>query len=79
MNKYQNAKNLIKQITESFLSNDEIIDCETILRKRSEWFLNENEFNAKQEFNFFGNNTNNKSFLDFVNGILMNKILLLKL
>ncbi len=79
MNKYQNVKNLIKQIKESILSNDEIIDCETILRKRSEWFLNENEFNAKQEFNFFGNNTNNKSFLDFVNGILMNKILLLKL
>jgi hypothetical protein len=79
MDKYQNAKNLIKQITESFLSNDEIIDCETILRKRSEWFLNENEFNAKQEFNFFGNNTNNKSFLYFVNAVLMNKILLLNL
>ncbi len=79
MNKYQNVKNLIKQVKESILSNDEIIDCETILRKRSEWFLNENEFNAKQEFNFFENNTNDKSFLDFVNGILKNKILLLKL
>jgi hypothetical protein len=79
MNKYQNVKNLIKQIKESILSNDEIIDCETILRKRSEWFLNENEFNAKQEFNFFENNTNDKSFLDFVNGILKNKILLLNL
>ncbi len=79
MNKYQNVKNLIKQITESFLSNDEIIDCEAIIRKRSEWFLNENEFSAKQEFNSFENNTNNKSFLDFVNAILKNKILLLKL
>jgi hypothetical protein len=78
MNKYQNAKNLIKQIKESFLSNDEIIDCKTILCKRSEWFLNENEFNAKQEFNFFENNTNDKEFLYFVNAILRNKILFLK-
>jgi hypothetical protein len=78
MNKYQNAKNLIKQIKESFLSNDEIIDCKTILCKRSEWFLNENEFNAKQEFNFFENNTKDKEFLYFVNAILRNKILFLK-
>ena len=50
MTKYQNARNLIKQITKSFFF---CIDCETIIRERNEWVLNENEFNAKEKFEQF--------------------------
>ncbi len=42
--------------------------------------MNENEFNAKQEFNNFSkNNENSETFVYFVNAILKNKVLLLKL
>ncbi len=64
MNKYQNARNLFKEIQNVFLSNDESINCKTIIEKSNEWLLNENEFNAKQEFeNFLENNTNIESYL----------------
>jgi hypothetical protein len=47
-NKYQNAKDLMTEMTSDL--SDERLDCETILRERNEWVLNENEFNAKEEF-----------------------------
>jgi hypothetical protein len=64
MTKYRNAKNLRNELQENFLSNDEIIDCETIIGTRKDWLLNQNEFNAKQEFEYYlENNTNNESLL----------------
>jgi BMFP domain-containing protein YqiC len=47
-NRYQNAKDLMTKMTSD--SSDERLDCETILRNSHQWVLNENEFNAKEEF-----------------------------
>jgi hypothetical protein len=64
-NKYQNAKDLMKQMTSDL--SDERLDCETILRERNEWVLNKNEFNAKEEFEKVLNSIQSeKSFLYFI-------------
>ncbi len=43
---------------------DGTIDCEGILRKNNCWALNENQFNAKEEFEKVLNSNQNKdSFL----------------
>jgi hypothetical protein len=62
MNKYQNATNLMTEMTSDL--SDERLDCETILRNRNEWVLKKDEFNAKQEFEKVLNSIRNKeSFL----------------
>jgi hypothetical protein len=75
MTKYQNARNFRQEIQDNYLSNDEIIDCKTILEERNEWLLNEKEFNAKQEFENFGEkNIRNKSYLYSIISILKNQL-----
>jgi hypothetical protein len=75
MTKYQNARNFRQEIQNNFLSNDEIIDCKTILEERNEWLLNEKEFNAKQEFeNFVEKNISSKSFVYWIISILKNEL-----
>jgi hypothetical protein len=61
MTKYENAKQLVRKIIESGI---ESLNCETILKTRSEWTLNKNEFNAEQEFRkYLSSNQNKRSFL----------------
>jgi len=54
----------MRKMREILNSSDNKLDCEIILRERNDWVLNESEFNAKQEFEYFlENNTNNESFI----------------
>ncbi len=53
---------------------DGTIDCEGILRKNNCWALNENQFNAKEEFEKVLNQNQNKdSFLYSIITFLYNK------
>ncbi len=56
MSKYRNAKVLMNRMTET----DDTIDCEELLLKSNDWALNENEFNAKEEFEKVLNSNRNK-------------------
>jgi hypothetical protein len=57
MSKYRNAKVLMNRMTET----DDTIDCEEVLLKSKDWALNENEFNAKEEFEKVLNSNRNKN------------------
>jgi len=75
MSKYRKAKQLIERITET----DDTIDCEQILRESNDWALNENEFNAKEEFEKYLNpvlnpNQNKDSFLYSIITFLYNEL-----
>jgi hypothetical protein len=71
MSKYRNAKQLIKVMTET----DDTIDCEQILRKSNDWALNDNEFNAKEEFEKVLNSNQNKdSFVYSIITFLYNEL-----
>jgi thymidine kinase len=72
MSKYRNAKELIK----GMIGTVDTIDCEEILRKRKDWALNENEFNAKEEFEKVLNSNQNKdSFLYSIITFLFNELI----
>jgi hypothetical protein len=43
----------MREMREILNSSDNKLDCEIILRERNDWVLNESEFNAKQEFEYF--------------------------
>ncbi len=73
MSKYKKAKQLIERITET----DDTIDCEQILRNSNDWALNQNQFNAKQEFEIVLNsnqNSNKDSFLYSIISFLFNEL-----
>jgi hypothetical protein len=76
MSKYRKAKQLIERITET----DDTIDCEQILRESNDWALNENEFNAKEEFEKYLNpvlnpNQNKDLFLYSIITFLFNELI----
>jgi hypothetical protein len=72
MSKYRNAKQLINLMT----GTDDTIDCEDILRKIDGWALNENEFNAEEEFEKVLNSNRNKdSFLYSIITFLFNELI----
>ncbi len=55
---------------------DDRIDCEEILRKSNDWALNDNEFNAKEEFEkVLNSNQNKNSFLYSIINFLYNKLI----
>ncbi len=54
---------------------DDTIDCEQILRKSNDWALNDNEFNAKEEFEKVLNSNQNKdSFVYSIITFLYNEL-----
>ncbi len=72
MFKYRNAKELMKIMTGTV----DTIDCEEILRKRKDWALNDNEFNAEEEFEKVLNSNQNKdSFLYSIITFLYNELI----
>jgi len=79
MSKYRN----VKQLTESIKSRtetDDTIDCEEILSKKNDWALNDNEFDAKEEFEKYLNpvlnpNQNKDSFVYSIITFLYNKLI----
>ncbi len=55
---------------------DDTIDCEEILRKSNDWALNENEFDAEEEFEKVLNSNRNKdSFLYSIITFLYNELI----
>ncbi len=55
---------------------DDTIDCEEILRKSNDWALNENEFDAEEEFEKVLNSNRNKdSFLYSIITFLFNELI----
>ncbi len=64
MLRYLNARDLMRKMTQTIDSNNEKLDCETLLFGKKEWLLNENEINTEEFEIFLGLQQNEKFFLN---------------